>query len=778
MYQNYITPTILIKNYFTNKTIKKSNRTRKKGKKFHLIWEKFNKNFFYAMKKQKNVIMKKHDFEKLLFKIRTDVYEEFKTMGDPQEASKFLHNLIEKIRRIARRNIRNSKISIDNIIMQYFGGTPEFEKEIEIEIQGFKLFGKIDQLVLTKENEIIIKDLKPRLFDYNEDTSQNPHFFQIALYGFMAELYYKRKCKKIILIDYNLDSIEIMFTRELRSHISQQISNYIKNSKENIINTKNLAYNQNSVQNNDKNSSEINYNSNDLKNLKIGWCIARRNKKPALSIRSNNKIEGYIEDSKKLDIHPGIYVVIDFSGAKKSQIPEDMNNVRIISRIIQIKPYKETISIIKNSAMENVIEVELEPIFEISENDGYIGKVRPHIFDDATIRFCTDDEIIELLQIPYEGFEIARIDGYGDRNIKYRLSYSKISESICILGTQGTGKTTSIYGMVLKFVGDKKLDKQKRPSVVILDIESEYLNFGKYDFKIANQGFYYDYNISEDIQLNIYKIGYEKDCYTLDFSLLEPEDYIYFIPDLTSRTAEAFISIATDIKDNLEKCNNFTKENLLSGVLEYVQSDLASYLHPSTIQAIIRACNARYFDLFDRQGCKKLNINDLLNPGNLSVIDVFDLPDQQQRIIGLYLMLVFYRYKMKMNNGNDNNLLLIIDEAHRIFPKNSKISSEKDYINRIISKVNEITHRGRKRRYGILFATQNPADLNKEIITTCNTKIFFRIIGENIILKEILNNFNLREIKKLPTGTAIISCHGIHDPLRIQFPNLKIKNIN
>lgn len=94
----------------------------------------------------------------------------------------------------------------------------------------------------------------------------------------------------------------------------------------------------------------------------IGWCVARMLRKPNLSIRQFSKIKGYIEDNQKLNIVPGIYVVVEI--ANRSE--EIGGNVRIISKIINIKPYLDTISLIKNSMSENIIEVEIEPLYEIS----------------------------------------------------------------------------------------------------------------------------------------------------------------------------------------------------------------------------------------------------------------------------------------------------------------------------------------------------------------------------------------------------------------------------
>jgi len=83
--------------------------------------------------------------------------------------------------------------------------------------------------------------------------------------------------------------------------------------------------------------------------------VARRSKKPDLSIRSLNKIKGYIEDNQKLKVIPGIYVVIEFDNNSQKNLLICNGNVRIISKILNIKPFIDTISLIKNSMSENGI---------------------------------------------------------------------------------------------------------------------------------------------------------------------------------------------------------------------------------------------------------------------------------------------------------------------------------------------------------------------------------------------------------------------------------------
>jgi len=114
-----------------------------------------------------------------------------------------------------------------------------------------------------------------------------------------------------------------------------------------------------------------------------------------------------------------------------------------------------------------------------------------------------------------------------------------------------------------------------------------------------------------------------------------------------------------------------------------------------------------------------------------------------------------------------------LDEIQRLIPK-SKSTSDSEYQKRIVKFLDEVVHRGRKRNYGVIFATQSVADVKKEIIDLCNTKVFFQTQGSGInYIKEYFSNKeDLEQLKKLPVGQAFITSKGKHEPVEIKFPNI------
>jgi len=174
-------------------------------------------------------------------------------------------------------------------------------------------------------------------------------------------------------------------------------------------------------------------------------------------------------------------------------------------------------------------------------------------------------------------------------------------------------------------------------------------------------------------------------------------------------------------------------------------------------------------DLFDKIGGIPLDIELMLESGKITVIDCFDLNDEEQRLIALFLLCALHKYKMKKRNKEyGSGVLFYLDEVQRLLPK---LLSNSDNQKRIIHYLGEIHHRGRKRKYGVIYATQSPLDIKKDIIDLCNIKIFFQIQGDaSNLLKEYLNKEERERLKQLPTGYAFITSIEKHEPVEIRFP--------
>ena len=131
--------------------------------------------------------------------------------------------------------------------------------------------------------------------------------------------------------------------------------------------------------------------------------------------------------------------------------------------------------------------------------------------------------------------------------------------------------------------------------------------------------------------------------------------------------------------------------------------------------------------------------------------------------------------KSKVSDASSQvGLMLVLDEAHRLFPKKAP-SIHKEYIEKVASKINNIVHRGRKRKYGLVLATQRPADVYPLISDLCNTKVVFHTEGSAMWLGSNLGPVLAKKVRKLLKGECIVNIRGTGHatpPLQIRVPNV------
>jgi hypothetical protein len=424
------------------------------------------------------------------------------------------------------------------------------------------------------------------------------------------------------------------------------------------------------------------------------------------------------------------------------------NNTKIFCKVKEVRSFKDKKATFEASVDQLAAIVELEPKYEIS--DDYEGEVRTQDISDFKLRFPTDEELVRVYGIPQQGIVLGSWQISYNKNLEYKYRVESIYESMFVTGVQRSGKTN-----FLKFLISQLSQSQEKPAIIVLDVEGEYFH------TIIKLGILnskeYVLSMGEDSE------------YTLPLSGIAPEDVQYFMPEIPPKTSEIIESYSRKIFQKLVAEGKLNKKHFI-GEMQY-QIQLNPNLHFSQKPAIIRSLMSNSFDLFDQENKKPITPEELLIPGKVSVINLSNLDhDTHQRTAALYFLTMLYHYKL--TSKNPLGVILIVDEARRLFPKDGKFELRKEYISRIAKKVADINHQGRKRKYGIVFATQSPTDINSQIISLCNTKVCFRLPGHKNWIREFLGKEFLQEMEDLPTGTAVIACTGQHEPLKIKIPKV------
>lgn len=212
-------------------------------------------------------------------------------------------------------------------------------------------------------------------------------------------------------------------------------------------------------------------------------------------------------------------------------------------------------------------------------------------------------------------------------------------------------------------------------------------------------------------------------------------------------------------------------DNLKQAVITEVKD--SQLIHRQQKGAIIRALHSHNLRLLDQPGIEPLKVSRMLRSGKVTVIDVFELGSDQKRAVALYLLHLFHRHKMNAKSV-DPGLISVLDEAHRLFPKKAPLLN-REYIERVAAKIDNIVHRGRKRKYGVVLATQSPLDVYPLISDLCNTKIAFRLSGADTWTKKNFGKDCVEKVKSLETGRCIINMAGTGlqiPPIEVQIPNV------
>ena len=156
------------------------------------------------------------------------------------------------------------------------------------------------------------------------------------------------------------------------------------------------------------------------------------------------------------------------------------------------------------------------------------------------------------------------------------------------------------------------------------------------------------------------------------------------------------------------------------------------------------------------------SINDLVRPGQLTIVDLSDIVDMRKKQI-----IVAYFARKLFDERRQRRVppfTIVLEESHQFAPE--KMSKEGAISRGIIE---TIAREGRKFGAGICLVSQRPINLSTTALSQCNTHIILRVtnpydlkhIGET---SEGLDNRSLDMITSLRTGEALIVGEAVNYP--------------
>ncbi|MCV0399584.1 MAG: DUF87 domain-containing protein [Nitrosarchaeum sp.] len=464
------------------------------------------------------------------------------------------------------------------------------------------------------------------------------------------------------------------------------------------------------------------------------------------SEQEQDEIKGFLYEQHAKTVQPLDILVLENQEEQK----------KIFSRVAKINMNPLSGGGYVHQFSEVVTHVLFRPLREVAAD--YDGRPRPTDLSGFIIRRPSDKELLDVLNIPDFGMPIGKLDynGGGEPFLYPLKPMDTIYQSMLVAGVQGKGKSNFIKLMVKSLCSNKHIPADKRPAVIILDGEPEYTDFAKKSEMIQSSiNFLEKYGIG-DIKPKIYSLHKDpvKSDATLSLRGISRQDTIYLMPEVESRTENILRLLISHVGNQIDQEQAPQDiETLRTRLLAEVNR--SSLVHISQRPAIARAVLSPSLNMLDQKDKTPLTPQLLFKPGSITVIDYHSLDHNMKRVVVLYLLQLLDQYKMNTPNV-DPGVLLVIDEAEQLFPQ-SPSKGEKDFVQRIAERMEDITNRGRKRKYGVTLVTHLPTEVSKKVGDLTNTKVAFGLSGSEKWIRDYFGKEYVSEINSLPTGYCRIS---------------------
>jgi DNA helicase HerA-like ATPase len=199
--------------------------------------------------------------------------------------------------------------------------------------------------------------------------------------------------------------------------------------------------------------------------------------------------------------------------------------------------------------------------------------------------------------------------------------------------------------------------------------------------------------------------------------------------------------------------------------------------HPVSWRALLsRLWRLHRLGIFDQRGNPTIDHTTLIAPGRVSVIDLSgtDSPAVNNIVISDILRNVqrlqddkYRAWEQDRSKPAPTKVLIVIEEAHE-FLSTSRIAK----MPILFEQVSRIAKRGRKRWLGLVFVTQLPQHLPREVLGLVNNYVLHKINDEGVLrgLKQVIPGVDeglWRRLPALAPGQAVVSMTHMTRPLLV-----------
>lgn len=533
--------------------------------------------------------------------------------------------------------------------------------------------------------------------------------------------------------------------------------------------------------------------------------------------RSDYKVNAFVKTDCRDDIHVGDYVQIPYPESDPTEQPDEL--FAVVDGL-RYEPYTELddksdthnriAAAHSLDETEFVLVAELEPIAIISSTgDGLERSIVNKIPKPNTpVAVSLDEEYLRTgLNIPHDGVFAGYLSVGGDRMtvdgdpLPYFINnpgVDPVTEDIesgepaifrhtLVAGSTGKGKTHFTKNLLRQFATDKRYPienhqtgetEHSRLNLVILDPENEYFEMRNDNPELQNEDELIERLERQGIEIGgidnfetfIPEIGNthapttgESRNLTIPFSIVEHRPQLLMPYKPTEVTRGAF-------ENCIDAYFSDTDSPTYDGFLQYLRDndDSESQLRQryniedSTWSAIMRrVTDAAYRDVFDH-GTNPLPdmSNAVFREGQVTVIPTSHLHGAKEELTVLSILSYIIDNKIDDYNVDpnvkDTPLLVAVDEAHNYVSDPNTLREQY-----IVNRARDAVKQGRKDKLGLFMITQNPEDIDGDILKQTNTNIFLGLREEVITKVPSIPRGYEHDLQKYGKGQAAIKAPDV-----------------
>lgn len=179
-------------------------------------------------------------------------------------------------------------------------------------------------------------------------------------------------------------------------------------------------------------------------------------------------------------------------------------------------------------------------------------------------------------------------------------------------------------------------------------------------------------------------------------------------------------------------------------------------MNESTWRAVKdRVDRAAYDAVFDAGGQPFTELtSELFTPGQMTVIPTSHIRGAKEELVVLSILSYIIENKLTDYNVDPNvkhtPMLVVLDEAHKYL--SSPTTRREEYI---VHKARQAVKQGRKEQLGLFAVTQNPDDIDGEVLKQMNTNFFLQLRQEVVRDVASVPREYTRDIPKFGKGQAV-----------------------